>query len=341
MPITIDRINKITANIGKARILILGDIMLDEYLYGRVNRISPEAPVPVVEIQDENTRLGGAANVANNIIALGNEPILIGTVGTDDAAVKLVQLLKQKDIAQDNIIEDPHRRTTIKTRIIANGQQVVRADREDINEIEDVIEKRVFNMIGSLIDRDRVDAIIISDYGKGVITASLLDKVIPLCKEKDIFVGVDPKESHFFRYKNVSVVTPNHVEAGFVVGKRIRTEEDLEKVGKELLDKLKADSILITRGEQGMALFSSDGSLELVPTVARKVYDVTGAGDTVVSVFVSAVAAGASLKEATILANSAAGVVVGEIGTATVSRERLKEELIENFTNNKEDDSDE
>jgi D-beta-D-heptose 7-phosphate kinase/D-beta-D-heptose 1-phosphate adenosyltransferase len=316
---------------GKARILILGDIMLDEYLYGSVSRISPEAPVPVVEISDEQLRLGGAANVANNIAALGNTPYLVGTVGEDDGSVKLSQLLKQKNIAREFLINDRTRRTTIKTRIIAHSQQVVRADREDALEISDDTEKIILDKLISLADK--IDAVIISDYGKGVITSSLLDKIIPLCREKDIFVGVDPKETHFFNYKKVSVVTPNHHEASFVAGRRIINDNDLQEVGKFLLEKLEADSILITRGGKGMALFSANGDIDYFPTVARKVFDVTGAGDTVIAAFVSAVAAGATLKEAAVIANCAAGVVVGEIGTAAVSLPELKGQLIEHFVN--------
>ena len=334
MPIKIDRINKITSNIGKASILILGDIMLDEYLHGVVSRISPEAPVPVVEINHEQLRLGGSANVASNIAALGNKPCLLGVIGEDDAAVKLTQLLKQKGISPDYLVNDKNRRTTIKTRVIANSQQVVRADREDTFEVDGETEKRIFGRFQSLIDN--IGGVIISDYGKGLITASLLDKIIPLCREKNVFVGVDPKETHFFNYKRVSVVTPNHHEAGFVAGHRIKNDNDLQQVGKMLLEKLQADSILITRGEKGMALFIKGGGIDYFPTVAKKVFDVTGAGDTVIAAFVSAVAAGADLKEATIVSNCAAGVVVGEIGTAAVTLPELTYELKEHFVNGEE-----
>jgi len=331
MPIKIDRISKISSNFGKATILILGDIMLDEYLYGAVTRISPEAPVPVVEISNEQVRLGGAANVANNIRSLGDEPYLVGVVGEDEASIKLSQLLKEKGISRDYLVNDSERPTTIKTRIIAHSQQVVRADREDTREITGDLEKRIldkFNMVA-----DRIKAVIISDYGKGVITASLLEKIIPACRNKGIFVAVDPKETHFLNYKKVSLITPNHHEAGFAAGKRIKTDEDLNAVGKLLLDKLQTDSILITRGEKGMALFNANGEVDYFPTVAKKVFDVTGAGDTVIASFVSAVAAGATLKEAAVISNCAAGVVVGEIGTATVTLLQLVEELKRNFVN--------
>jgi D-beta-D-heptose 7-phosphate kinase/D-beta-D-heptose 1-phosphate adenosyltransferase len=331
MPLKLDRIDKITAGMGKARILILGDIMLDEYLYGAVSRISPEAPVPVVEINDEQLRLGGAANVANNIRTLGNTPVLIGLVGEDDASIKLKQLLKLRNIERDHLIHDPDRRTTVKTRIIGHNQQVVRADREDTKSIRAEIEAMIIDRFTWMIDS--VKGVIISDYGKGVVTESLLASIIPICREKNIFIGVDPKESHFFSYKKVSVVTPNHHEAGFVAGVRIKTDEDLQRVGTFLLKKLEADSILITRGEKGMALFRTDRDVEYFPTLARQVYDVTGAGDTVISAFVSAVAGGAELNEAAIVANCAAGLVVAEIGTATVTLPRLTRELKESFAN--------
>jgi len=330
MSIKPENIEKIIAKIGKAKILILGDIMLDEYLYGDVNRISPEAPVPVVEIREERLKLGGAANVANNIITLGDEPILLGTVGEDDASIKLSHLLKNCNITRDFLINDTERRTTIKTRIIAQSQQIVRADREDTKEISENIEKIILARFLSVVDS--INAIIISDYGKGVITDSLLQKIIPCCREKNVFVAVDPKESNFFNYKGVSVVTPNHHEAGFVAGHRIVTENDLKIVSRILLDKLKADSLLITRGSEGMALFTADDQVDYFPTVARKVFDVTGAGDTVISVFVSAIAAGANLKEAALISNCAAGAVVAEIGTAAISSKNLALEFKDSFT---------
>jgi rfaE bifunctional protein kinase chain/domain len=333
MPIKTDRIDKIASNFGKARILILGDIMLDEYLYGAVSRISPEAPVPVVEIYNEQIRLGGAANVANNIRALGDEPILMGVIGEDEASIKLSQLLKEKGISKDFLIDDSDRRTTIKTRIIAHSQQVVRADREDAFEISEKIEQRILNIFNSI--KEKISGVIISDYGKGVITQSLLEKIIPICKENKIFVAVDPKETHFFNYKRVSVITPNHHEAGFAAGRRIKTDEDLNYVGKLLLEKLEAESILITRGEKGMALFNANGEVDYFPTVAKKVFDVTGAGDTVISAFVASIAAGATLKEATVISNCAAGIVVGEIGTATATVPQLVVELKEHFANGK------
>ena len=217
MPLTYERIQQISSGMGKSKILILGDIMLDEYLFGTVSRISPEAPVPVVEITSDRYLLGGSANVAANIKALGDEPILLGTAGEDEASVKLTQLLKEKHISNDFVVNDASRRTTIKTRIIANNQQIVRADRENTHELDRDTERRVLSRFKSVVDE--ISAVLISDYGKGVISLSLLNQVIDICVERDLFIGVDPKETHFHNYKRVSVITPNHHEAGFAYGK--------------------------------------------------------------------------------------------------------------------------
>lgn len=331
MPITADRISEIIGGLGRSRILILGDIMLDEYLIGRVDRISPEAPVPVVEIISDKLLLGGAANVAANIRTLGDEPLLLGVVGEDEASVKLSQLLKQHGISDTFCVSDQTRQTTIKTRIIAHSQQIVRADRENRHELGEEVERRVLHKFESVANE--IAAVIISDYGKGVITLSLLQKVMQICRKRNIFVAVDPKETHFHNYKHVSVITPNHHEAGFAAGRRIQSEADLVEVGNYLLAELQARSILITRGPDGMSLFQQDAEPTHIPTFARKVFDVTGAGDTVIASFVSAVCAGATLPEAAIVSNAGAGITVGEVGTATVTPEELHAELERNVRN--------
>ena len=325
------KIETILKNVGNAKVLILGDIMLDEYLLRSVNRISPEAPVPVVEITSSRILLGGSANVAANIKALGDEPILLGTVGEDDAAIKLTQLLKHKGISSDFCMHDTSRQTTIKTRILAHNQQVVRADRENRHELNDDIENKVYKRFLSVVDE--IAAVIISDYGKGVVTPSLLEKVINKCKEKKIFIGVDPNESRFSNYRNVSLITPNHHEAGFAYGRRIITEKDLYEVGNGLLKQLSARSILITRGKDGMSLFQTDEEATHIPTFARQVFDVTGAGDTVIATFVSAVCAGANLAEAAIVSNAGAGLIVAEVGRASVTKAQLTRELMRNIKN--------
>ncbi|MBU8933594.1 MAG: D-glycero-beta-D-manno-heptose-7-phosphate kinase [candidate division Zixibacteria bacterium] len=325
------RFDEISSKIGHAKVMILGDIMLDEYLFGSVHRISPEAPVPVVEVTSDRILLGGAANVAANIRTLGDEPVLVGTVGEDEAAAKLTRLLGQRGISSDFCVTDKSRRTTIKTRIMAHSQQVVRADREDCHELDAEIEQCVFDRFMSI--SDEIGALIISDYGKGVVTPSLLKKVIDVCEDKNIFVGVDPNESRFSNYRRVSLITPNHHEAGFAYGRRIASVADLNEVGYGLLKQLQARSILITRGGDGMSLFEDGGGVTHIPTFARKVFDVTGAGDTVIALFASAVCAGADLVEAAVVANTGAGLTVAEVGTATVKKAQLRKELQRNIKN--------
>jgi D-beta-D-heptose 7-phosphate kinase/D-beta-D-heptose 1-phosphate adenosyltransferase len=328
---SIERIRTLSEGIGRARILILGDIMLDEYLFGSVDRISPEAPVPVVEITSTRLLLGGAANVAANIKSLGDEPVLIGTVGADDASEKLRGLLRERNMSSEYIITDEARQTTIKTRIIAHSQQVVRADRENRAYLDTDVERRVLDRVMTVIDD--ISAVVISDYGKGVISKTLLQEVVGICNARGVFVAVDPKETNFHNYRSVSLITPNHHEAGFAYGRKIITEEDLREVGNGLLEKLDARAILITRGVEGMSLFSRGGEPTHIPTFARKVFDVTGAGDTVIATFVSAVSAGADLVEAAVMANAGAGYTVGEIGTATVTVDQLRRELERNIKN--------
>jgi rfaE bifunctional protein kinase chain/domain len=320
-----ERFNQIFSNWGRHKILVLGDVMLDEYLWGNVSRISPEAPVPVVEILRECIKLGGAANVALNVKTLGDEPILVGVIGKDKNGEKMREALNGVQISDEGIFVENNRQTTIKTRVIAHNQQVVRADREDTQEISLELTVQILDFIKKKIRE--IGGLIISDYGKGVVTLKLLSELIDLCRKNHIFVGVDPKETHFLNYKKVSLITPNHNEAAFAYGKKIKDETILEEVGWGLLDRLEAEAILITRGEKGMSLFEKNRSLTHFSTRAKKVYDVTGAGDTVISTFACAFAAKASYKEATLISNHAAGIVVGEIGTAQVTQDQLTTEL--------------
>lgn len=327
------KIEKLFAKFNKCRILVVGDLMLDRYLIGNVSRISPEAPVPVVEINREEHLLGGAANVAKNIAALGGKARLIGVIGNDQYGKTVKKLLKTSGFSQDGIFIDGQRPTTVKTRIIAHNQQIVRADREKTAAITDSLNKKLLNHISKLLSN--TDGVIISDYGKGVINYDLLTDLIESCNKHGIFVSVDPKETHFFNYRKVGTITPNHHEAGFVAAQKITDDKSLHSVGWRLLEQLQARSILITLGEKGMALFENDPkapegrALTKIPAMARKVFDVTGAGDTVIATMTLAVAAGANLKEAAFIANVAAGEVVGEVGTAQVSKDRLYELVLE------------
>ena len=317
-----NRIEEIIDNWHGKQIGVLGDVMLDHYLWGNVERISPEAPVPVVEVYKETYLLGGAANVAFNLKKLGCVPFVVGIIGDDSAGQELKKIFSILGVDSYGLETEQYRPTTIKTRVIANNQQVVRADKEDRHEIDEDLARR---LLGKLTDRiNDISALIISDYGKGVISKALLGRVIDLCRKKGIFVAVDPKDVHFKSYRRVSVITPNHHEAGFAYGMKIRDEETLAEVGRGLLSQLELESILITCGPDGMALFLKDGSQHLLPTVAQKVFDVTGAGDTVISSLTAASAGGASLLEAAYISNQAAGVVVGEIGTAQVTADRLR-----------------
>jgi rfaE bifunctional protein kinase chain/domain len=327
---------KIFQKFNKCHIIVVGDIMLDRYLWGTVSRISPEAPVPVVDINKEEHLLGGASNVAKNIASLGGKVSLVGVVGKDTFGVSLKALLSSNKFDTGGIVVDKDRPTTVKTRIVAHNQQIVRADREKTTPISDKITQKILDYFNARIAK--ISGVIISDYGKGVISHDLLTSLIETCNNKGIFISVDPKEAHFFNYRRVSTITPNHHEAGFVAGKKITDDKSLLEVGWRLLEQLEARSILITLGEKGMALFENDPkspggrALTKIPSMARKVFDVTGAGDTVIATMTLAAAAGASLKEAAFIANVAAGEVVGEVGTAQVSKERLHELVIERLS---------
>lgn len=330
MKLSRDRIKEIIGDMGRSRILVLGDIMLDRYIHGTVARISPEAPVPIVDVNREYVALGGAANVSANLRALGDSALTLGALGDDSAADQFRDKLKECGLTTDLALVDSSRQTTVKTRIIAETQQLARIDREDKHEIGGEVEGRIMSAYESVADD--IKAVIISDYGKGVITRSLLEKIIPDARARGLFIAVDPKETHFMNYTDVSLITPNHHEASFAAGTRITNEETLQVVGCHLMDRLHLGALLITRGAEGMTLFERDGDsadhiLTHFSTVAQKVFDVTGAGDTVIAAFVSAVAAGATLKESAIIANTAAGIVVGQLGAATVTLEELAEAL--------------
>ena len=307
------------------RLLVLGDVMLDHYLWGRCERISPEAPVPVVDIQRESSSLGGAGNVAANLAALGADSVLVGVIGDDDHARTMLDAFADRGVDTRALVRDPGRPTTFKTRIIAQGQQVVRADWESRAEVGGDTLREVCAVLEREIPR--CEALVISDYGKGVVTRAVLEAAMGLARARRVPVAVDPKESHLDSYRGVSIVTPNQAEAGYVMGRRIVDEASLMEVGWGLQKRLEAECALITRGADGMSLFEKGGRYTHLPTVARDVFDVTGAGDTVVSVVALALAAGAAYPEACHLANHAAGVVIREVGTASCSPAQLKASL--------------
>lgn len=315
------RAEELTNNFAGKRIIVLGDLMLDEFIFGRVRRISPEAPVPVVEVEKQTLALGGAGNVVSNLVALGASPIPLGVVGNDSDAERMRLAFEKLRVNCESIVVDPTRPTTLKTRIIAHNQQVVRADRENRKAIAAKIE----DQIAAVFRREMAsaDAVIVSDYSKGLLTQGLLAALLPLAREGDLTVCLDPKTRSFAAYQPVTVITPNHQEASEATGIAIEDEQSLIQAGQEILHSIDCHAALITRGEEGMALFTKDGAVTHIPTVAREVYDVTGAGDTVIATLTLALASGASFAESAILANHAAGVVVGKLGTATVTRTEL------------------
>ncbi len=314
----------------KTRTLVVGDVMLDHYIWGQVSRISPEAPVPVVNVTRENLLLGAATNVVNNIHALGGKVGICGVIGNDDAGRQLVHMLREQGIHTDGLIVEHNRPTTIKTRFIAHSQQVVRFDREAKSSLEKETHQQIYAYVKQQVLKG-LDAIIVSDYCKGVVTRGLVRDIVALAKKHKVVVSVDPKISHFGIYRGVTILTPNTKEASLGSKIDIDDEKSLIRAGKQLLGRLKCTAVLITRGEHGMSLFERGGTTH-IPTVAREVYDVTGAGDTVISVLTLAMAAGASLGDAARLSNFAAGIVVGIVGTATVQPEDLKQKILADST---------
>ena len=315
------------------RIIIIGDIILDEYIWGDVNRISPEAPVPVLELASETTRFGGAANLAHNVVSLGGQVELIGVIGDDSNGTTLIEMLQTARMDTEGICIDPSRPTSTKTRVIARTsytnlsthQQIVRIDRESKLPVNDSIREQIVK--AALARVPKVDAVIFGDYDKGVVSAEFIQAVLEAARRYRKPVIVDPKVENFWNYSGVTLITPNHKEASTAVNCQITDEKSLVAVGEEILDRLSIEGVLITRGEQGMSLFrrNPDGRLRVdhIPTRSDEVFDVTGAGDTVVAVLTLALAAQADLLNAAQLSNLAGGIVVGEVGCVAITREAL------------------
>lgn len=307
------------------RLIVLGDLMLDEFIWGEVRRISPEAPVPVVEVRRETLQLGGAGNVVTNLLALGAEAIPIGILGEDEAGRRMRALFADEGASVEGLLTVPDRPTTRKTRIVAHSQQMVRADREDRSLISEAIERQILALY--LAALPSADAVILSDYDKGLLTPALLQSAIRAARAAGKPICLDPKIRHFSHYRLVDVVTPNQLEAERASGIEITDPVSLLQAASRIRDLLDCRHVLITRGELGMSLFDAGGTISHIPTTAREVYDVTGAGDTVIATLTLALAAGAPLLDAAILANLAAGVVVGKVGTAAVSHDELRATL--------------
>ncbi|MFH1868169.1 MAG: D-glycero-beta-D-manno-heptose-7-phosphate kinase [Candidatus Omnitrophota bacterium] len=316
------KIDKIISHFKDARILVVGDVMLDRFIWGTVSRISPEAPVPVVWTKSESFMPGGASNVANNICALGAKVHICGVIGDDEPGRTLVEELTRNGINSEGIIIDKTRPTASKTRIIAHHQQVVRIDKES----DDVVNSKVIAKILSYAKNNipDVDAVIIEDYGKGLIIPRLIKELISVAKRKKKIVLVDPKQEHFQLYKNVTIITPNRKEAETISGIKIKDKVSLIKAGRKVIQYLRSDAVLITLGEDGMALFRKNGKWTHIPTVAREVYDVSGAGDTVIAAFALAKSSGADMEEAAYISNIAAGIVVAKLGIAVCTDDELR-----------------
>ena len=304
-----------------SRVLVVGDVMLDSFIWGEVSRISPEAPVPVVVVREESHLLGGAANVVHNVATLGGRAMVAGAIGNDLAGQELLRLFDQIVVPTSGLICEDGRPTTVKTRIIARHQQVVRYDREHRTPLNQHTIERILSFIRENLPH--LGGIIVSDYAKGVVTQGFLDALRLLVARSPVPVVVDPKVQHADSYRSFTMITPNNHEASQMSGIEIGDEETLIRAGRSLLKRLACESVLITRGKEGMSLFHHDGQIVHIPTVAQRVFDVTGAGDTVIAAVTLGIVAGLSREDAALLANLAAGFVVGEVGTAAVSSAQL------------------
>lgn len=333
-------LKKIISAFPQAKILVIGDLILDEYIQGGVDRISPEAPVPVIWANKRTYVPGGAANVANNIRSLDAQVYLLGVIGEDKNADILVSELKKRGISLRGIFVEAKRHTTVKTRIIAGHQQIARVDWEHTHSLTPELNRRILKFMETNIND--FDAVLIEDYGKGVVNAELLKDLIRITRGNKKIITVDPKEEHFQFYRQVTAITPNRKELENAIRdlrmkdktKRFRVsidrlpeDKDIDLAAKEIMKYLDLDSLLVTLGESGMRLFERRGRITHIPTVAQEVFDVSGAGDTVVSVFTVALSCQATALEAAHIANFAAGIVVSKLGTAVTSREELLERI--------------
>jgi D-glycero-beta-D-manno-heptose-7-phosphate kinase len=324
---TDSRLHTLIENLSGKRVAVVGDLMLDRYYWGSVTRISPEAPVPVVEVDSESTRLGGAANVANNIASLGGTPLMIGVVGDDEAGKSLRSIIAESKLPGEGLLVDLSRPTTVKTRVIADHQHVVRVDREVKQDISEEMQQKVLDVLQRNVKS--LDAIVIEDYNKGVVVKNLIHEIVDFAKRNNLIVTVDPKFNNFFEYKRVTVFKPNRKETEEALGVRLHDQKSVDEAAGTLLAKLEAENVLLTLGERGMTLVERGGAATHVPTMARNVADVSGAGDTVISTLTMALAAGATVREASMLANFAGGIVCGEVGIVPIAVEVLRDTVLD------------
>jgi rfaE bifunctional protein kinase chain/domain len=321
------RIHQILNNFSGRRIAIIGDIMLDRYFRGAVSRISPEAPVPIVEIEEESEYPGGAANVAYNLVELGITPLLLGVVGDDRSGDHLRRLLLNLGISDEGLIVDEGRPTTVKTRVIAASQHIVRVDREHRGAIGSEVLQRVLQALEEQIAS--VNALILQDYNKGVVSHGLIARAIEIARRNEVPVYVDPKFVNFFEYRGATVFKPNRKEAEDALQRQLKSADERASGARELLERLESDHVILTLGADGMMLAQRDHEPVHVPTRALQVADVSGAGDTVIATLAAAHAAGASMHEAVIVANYAAGIVCEQVGTVPVRQADLLRTLLD------------
>ncbi len=312
------------------RIAVVGDLMIDVYIWGRATRISPEAPVPIVHVKKRTSTLGGAANVMRNIITMGGDVEAFGVLGNDHRGDELLKLLKEYDINTDSICFDKEWTTIEKQRVIAESQQLMRIDYEDLQQVSDSIRQKIADSLIALIKTGKLDAIIFEDYAKGMLDENMVQQIVDVATEYDCITALDPNPRHLMNITDLTVMKPNRLEAFGIAGMvyteptdKVEDDENLMKVAKILMDRYRPKYLLISLAAQGMAIFKQDGSFTVSPTRAYEVFDVSGAGDTVISAFSLALATGADSKDAAEIANHAAGVVVEKVGTVTVTKEEL------------------
>ncbi len=324
LKISVERAESLIKDCVGKRIAVIGDVMLDRYYWGSVSRVSPEAPVPVIDLERETYHLGGAANVAANLSTLGASPILCGIVGRDQAGDTFRKAAESLGISHEGLFTDTSRPTTVKTRIIGNNQQIARLDAEVRDAIAPDGEKFILDVLTS---ESGLSGIIFEDYNKGTLTPGMISKVLAFAHERRIPVFVDPKFDNFFNFEGATVFKPNKKEAAQAIGFSLKTKDDIARSGQLLLEKTKAENILLTLGADGMMLFERDGQVRSVPTHARKVSDVSGAGDTAIATLAAMVAAGGTVAEAATIANYAAGVVCEQPGIVSISPKELIESI--------------
>ncbi len=327
--LTIARSHEILNNAKTKKVAIVGDLMLDIFFWGNVNRISPEAPVPVIELLNETNHLGGAANVASNLQSLGLVPIMLGVLGNDSSGRNFLELCKEQNLDISGIYIDNSRPTTAKTRIIGNNQHIARVDREVITLIEDNIQNYFMQYLNSQND---LSAIILEDYNKGVLSAKLIREIINFANDKGIFIAVDPKQDNFFEFKNVDLFKPNKKEASKALEISINNKTSLMEAGEKLLTNLNARNVMLTLGSEGMILFQNTGDTYSVPTRARQVADVSGAGDTAIATYTAAAIGNANPVEAASMANFASGAVCEQPGVVPITPETLISTIQRNGT---------